>query len=202
MWPPQDREWHDLLQPLPADADRVGVREAVEAAVREYVDDADHDKQHHSLWLEIGRAAGSRQVEKLCRLVLQLENFSRDPVAESLLQLVAFLRWLRTDAGLRAAVYLASTRRGRFMSRLSLAWTGPGRGDLPISEAGPFVDFIADVPGRVLDRPLDSAGVKKFVRRERARRAALRVLDQRFECECKMKVDAFVFDSSGHRKSD
>jgi hypothetical protein len=46
MWPPQDREWHDLLQPLPADADRVGVREAVEAAVREYIDDADRDKLH------------------------------------------------------------------------------------------------------------------------------------------------------------
>jgi hypothetical protein len=127
FWPPNEDEWRDLLR-LPPDADRVAVRQAIEAAVCEYINDAGRDEQLRAVYLQIRRAAGSRQVEKLCQAILQLKNFPLDPATEAMLRQVEALRRLHSDAELRATIYLVTSRRGRFMSRLSLAWTGPGRG--------------------------------------------------------------------------
>jgi hypothetical protein len=171
FWPPNEDEWRDLLR-LPPDADRVAVRQAIEAAVCEYINDAGRDEQLRAVYLQIRRAAGSRQVEKLCQAILQLKNFPLDPATEAML------------------------------SRLSLAWTGPGRGDLPISETGPFVDFMVAITALVFSRPLDGSGVKRFASRERARRATLRVLDQLFAGEGGMNVDAFVQGAASGQQSD
>jgi hypothetical protein len=201
FWPPNEDEWRDLLR-LPPDADRVAVRQAIEAAVCEYINDAGRDEQLRAVYLQIRRAAGSRQVEKLCQAILQLKNFPLDPATEAMLRQVEALRRLHSDAELRATIYLVTSRRGRFMSRLSLAWTGPGRGDLPISETGPFVDFMVAITALVFSRPLDGSGVKRFASRERARRATLRVLDQLFAGEGGMNVDAFVQGAASGQQSD
>jgi hypothetical protein len=58
------------------------------------------------------------------------------------------------------------------MTGISLIWTGPGKGKLPISETGPFVEFLAAIYARVEGRSLDGAGAKKFVKREWARRSS------------------------------
>jgi hypothetical protein len=129
--PPDEPGWRDLLQGLPPDADRVAVRQAIEAAVHEYINDAGRDEQLRAVYLQIGRAAGAQAFEKFCQAILELKNFPLDPGAEAMLRHVERLRQIRSDAEsdaeLRAAVYLSTVRRGRFMSRLSLAWTGPGR---------------------------------------------------------------------------
>jgi hypothetical protein len=201
MWPLDESGWRDLLQPLPRDADRAGVRQAIEAAVREYVDGANRDEQFRRLWLQIKRTAGSRQIEKLCRAILQLKTFPLDPVAEAMLRQVEALARMRSDADLRAAIYLSTARRGRFMSRLSLVWTGMGKSDLPISDTGPFVDFMAAITALVFSRPLDGSAVKRFVKREKARRETLLVLDQLFVGEGGIKADSFVIDAAGQHKS-
>jgi hypothetical protein len=153
------------------------------------------------LYRRIKRLASSQKLEELCQAILQLKNFPLEAGAESMLRHVEALRQISSDADLRAAVYLSTSRRGRFMSRLSLAWTGPGRGDLPISETGPFVEFMVAVTALAFSRPLDGSGVKRFVQRERARRATLRVLDQVLAGEGNMKVDAFLIDASGQPKT-
>lgn len=200
-WPPDGEEWHELLKGLP-EADRPAFRQAIESAAREYIDDADRDEQLLAVYQEIKRIAGSRQIDKLCQAILQLKNFPLDPQAEAMLRQVEALKGVRSDADLRAAVYLSSSRRGRFMSRLSLAWTGPGKGDLPISETGPFVDFMVAITARVFTRPLDGSGIKRFASRERARRATLRILDQILLAGAgDTRVDAFVIDGTGQQKS-
>jgi hypothetical protein len=200
MWPPDERAWSELVSP--PSADRTAFRQAIEAAVHEYIHDADRDKQLWGLYKRIRRLAGSQKLEELCRSILQLKNFPLEPDAEKMLRHVEALRQIGPEAKLRATVYLSITRRGRFMSRLSLAWTGPGRGDLPISETGPFVDFVVAITARVFSRPLDGSGVKKFVRRERGRRDMLKILHHFPAGEFSMKANAIVLDRFGHPRPD
>jgi hypothetical protein len=201
-WPPDGEEWHELLKGLPPEADRLAFRQAIESAAREYIDDADRDEQLRAVYQEIGRIAGLRQIDKLCQAILRLKNFPLDPQAEAMLRHGEALRQISSDADLRVTVYLLTSRRGRFMSRLSLAWTGPGRGDLPISETGPFVEFMVAITARVFLRPLDGSGIKRFAKRERARRATLRISDQILLGGAgDMKADAFVIDETGQQKS-
>jgi hypothetical protein len=199
-WPPGEEEWHELLKGLPPEADRLAFRQAIESAAREYIDDADRDKQLLAVYREIKRIAGLQQLEKLCQAILRLKNFPLDPQTEATLRQVEALKRVRSDADLRAVFYLSTSRRGRFMSRLSLAWTGPGRGDLPISETGSFVEFMATITALVFSRPLDGSGVKRFARRERARRATLQILNHVLAGAGVMKVDAFVINGSSDQQ--
>jgi hypothetical protein len=205
MWPPDEAEWRELLRDLPpdlSDKERRAVQEAIEAAVREYIDDADRDEQLRSAYLQIKRVADSRQIQKLCQAILQLRDFPLDPGTEAMLRQAEALARICSEADLRASLYLSMERRSRFMSRLSLAWTGPGRGDLPTSETGSFVDFMVAITGRVFPRPLDGSGIKRFVSREKARRATLRILNQILTGQGGMKADAFLIDEAGQRKPD
>jgi len=197
-WPPDERTWSELL--LPLGADRIAFRREVEAAAHEYIHDAGRDEQLLDLYRRIRRLASSQKLEELCQAVLQLKNFPLEPGMENLLRHVEALKQISSDADLRATFYLSTSRRGRFMSRLSLAWTGPGRGDLPISETGPFVEFMAAISALVFSRPLDGSGIKRFASRERARRATLRILDEVLAGEGVMKVDASVIDGSSDQQ--
>ena len=91
------------------------------------------------------------------------------------------------------------------MSCLSLAWTGPGKAKMPISETGLFAEFLCAVTARVLPPGLEGAGVKRFVKRERARRAVLRLLKERWRGRVDMTIGedkVYLIDASGRRKPD
>jgi hypothetical protein len=207
-WPPQEREWTGLLRPFPAVADRIGVRKAIEAAAQEYSGDEDRDRRVHEVFNKIARHADSlarsRSLNKLCADILQLRNFALDADAEAILRKVEPLQHISREADVRAAVYLSTTRRGRLLSRLSLAWTGPGKGNLPISATGAFADFMSEITDYILPKALEGAGVKKFVKREKARRDLLRVLHEKWGAQVKAAIDdssVFLIDRSGQRKS-
>jgi hypothetical protein len=193
--------WAEVLALLPSHADQTAFCQAIEAAVREYVDGAPRDEQLREVYLQIKKQGGAVAIEKFCRAILELKKFPLDPIAEAMLQHVEPLKQIQSAADLRAAFYLTTSRRGRFMSRLSLAWTGPGRGEMPISDAGPFVDFMVMIAARVFARPLDGYSVKRFAKREQARRETLQVLNQLFAGQGGMKVDAFVIDAFGNHQS-
>lgn len=195
-----EKEWVELLRPLPLDADRVAVYRAIEVAIGEYIGGADRDRRLHDIWQQIGRDAGSQIVSrfrKYCETVLQLEMFP-DPETKALLSHVAGLEQAlgnaplptRVEADARRAVHLATARRGRFMSGVALAWTGPGKGQLSISEAGPFVRFLSSIYERVIEgQSLNGAGVKKFVKREQARRVVLNSIAVTSAVRAGMRVD-------------
>jgi hypothetical protein len=202
-WPPTDEEWGEVLQPLPPAADRSSVQQAVEAAVREYLKEADQDQRLREVYRRIGRYAGSQGMKKVCQAILQLKGFPIDSVAEGLLRQVEPNMQIHGQAKVRAAIHLTTARDGRLMSRLSLVWTGPGKGKLPISETGPFVEFFSSIYRRVFRRPIDGSGVKRFVRREWARREILTTIKLNWAGQGGFKIDesgVYVIDARGQRK--
>jgi hypothetical protein len=196
LWPPDEQEWCDLRRSLPSDADHAMVRQQVEAAVQEYVGDAGRDRELSDIYEAIGRLAGLQKVQELRQWILKLrnvQNFPIDPVAETLLRMVDGLIDLPSLADIQAAIYLPSVRRQRFLSRLSLTWTGPGKGTMPISETGPFADFIYAIGVHVLDSPPpQGSGHKAFVKRELERRAALENILWQATVQTTLMVDAVV----------
>jgi hypothetical protein len=180
-------EWSELLLLLPDDADQVAVRQAVEAAIRDYVANAPRDQRLLDLFRRIERRADSPTVRKLCQDMLELEKLSPDSQTEPAMR--QQLTQLRSRAKVRAAVYLSTNRRGRFMSQIAVIWTNVAKGKLPISEGSPFVDFLAAIYERVEGRSLTGVGVKKFVRREKARRDVLNSIKEAWRAEGKMRID-------------
>jgi hypothetical protein len=200
LWPPSESEWRELLRQLPLDADQAAVRLAIEGAVREYVEDQPRDQALRELWSRIVRVSGSQKVRELFSLIPQLQRFPLDPEAEALLLHAEALALVRSRAEIRAATYLSITRRGRLMSRLSLAWTGPGKANMPISETGTFADFFCTITARVLPPGLEGSGVKRFVKRERARRAMLDLLKEHWRGRVDVTIGedkVYVIDESG-----
>jgi hypothetical protein len=106
-WPPNEREWPELLRALPLDADRPVTRRAIEAAVQEYLGDADRDERLRAVYQQIEHQSGARSVDKLCEAILQLNNFPLDADAEALLRNVEHLKRMRPLAEVRATIYLA-----------------------------------------------------------------------------------------------
>jgi hypothetical protein len=205
QWPPTEREWRGLLQSLPPDADRAAVRQAIKAAVREYVADEKRDPRLHDVWQRIAILSTKQKVTEFCRSILKLKDFPLDPDAEALLRHADAFVKIRSQTKARAAIYLTTARRGRLMSCLSLAWTGPGKAKMPISETGLFAEFLCAVTARVLPPGLEGAGVKRFVKRERARRAVLRLLKERWRGRVDMTIGedkVYLIDASGRRKPD
>jgi hypothetical protein len=191
MRPITNPEWGELLRPLPDNANRVAVRQALEPAIREYVDGAAGERQWHEAWKEIARHANSQGVAKFCRAiaVLKLQNFPLDPQVEELLRVASLLMQTHSRAKVVAALYLPTNRRSRFMTAISLIWTNVAKGKLSIYEDSPFVDFLAAIYERVEGRTLDRSGVKKFVGRERARRAFLNSIKLELSASTNMLID-------------
>jgi hypothetical protein len=199
-WPPDDDERREILRLFPATADRRAVWEMVETAVRIFLETAESDEAHRILLRQIGKT-GAKTVEKLRALALELSRFPLDRDAAALLQHVDALAQICTAAEIRAAIYLLRSRKGRLFSGLSLAWTGPGKGDMPISEQGPFVEFMESIVNRVL--PPHAIDVKRWVPREKARRKALDVINERFAGQSHLVVsETYLTDSSGQRNPD
>jgi hypothetical protein len=180
-------EWSELLLLLPDDADQVAVRQAVEAAIREYVGGTDRDQRLRDVLRRIGHHADSQTVRKLIREILELEKLSPDSRAEAVLR--QLLTQVRSEAKVRAAVYLSTKRRNRFMAQIAVIWTNVAKGKLPISEASWFVDFLSAIYERVEGRPLTGVGVKKFVRREKARRDVLNSIKEVWRAKGNMRID-------------
>jgi hypothetical protein len=180
-------KWSELLMLLPDDADQVAVRQAVEVAIREYVGGADRDQRLRDVLQRIERHADSQTVRKLRQDILELEKLSPDSQAEAALR--QLLIQVRSQAKVRAAVYLSTNRRSRFMAQIAVIWTNVAKGKLPISEDSRFVDFLAAIYERVESRPLTGDGVKKFVRREKARRDVLNSIKEVWRAEGKMRID-------------
>jgi hypothetical protein len=201
-WPPREQEWYEILRDLPPDADRVAVRVAIEAAVRVYVETADRDQAHHDLWEHFENIGGRQNFQKLLELVGQLST--PDPIAQTLIDGVNLLRQSYSIADIEGAIYLPTNRHEQFLASLSLAWTGPGKGELPKSESGPFVDFMYRITELVQRNPLEGSGVKEFVRRELKRRAALDILKGVWSMHGQgaVKSAAFLTDAFGQRKPD
>jgi hypothetical protein len=200
--PITEREWGKLLCPLPDSADRVAVRQALEAAIRDYVDGADRDQRLRDVLRRIERHADSQNARNLCRDILELENLSPDSQAEAALR--QLLPQVRSHVKALAAVYLSTKRRSRFMTAIARIWTDLGKGELRISETGPFVDFLSSICVRVDEnRSLNGAGVKKFVKRERDRRDFLNSISEVLSASANMWIDedlVYVVDASGQRK--
>ena len=100
-WPPDEAEWRELLRDLPhdlPDENRRKAREAIGAAVREYQEDAGRDEQRGAVWRQIRRVASSPQIEKLCRVILQLNNFSQQMDQAEVTREVAEVERLRRRA--------------------------------------------------------------------------------------------------------
>jgi hypothetical protein len=203
--PITEREWGKLLQALPDNADPIAVRQAVEAAIRDYVGGADRDQHWREAWKQVAHHAGSQGVAKFCQALLKLQNFPLDPQVEELLRLAPLLMQIHSQAEVRAAVYLTTQRRARFMMAIARIWTDLGKGELRVSETGPFVDFLTSICERVdEDRSLNGAGVKKFVRREKARSDFLNSIKLELSGSSNMLIneaEVYVLDASGQRKS-
>ncbi|MDR3484260.1 MAG: hypothetical protein P4M05_05040 [Bradyrhizobium sp.] len=202
LWPPSESEWRELLQSLPPDADKVAVRLAIEDAVREYVADEKRDQQLHDVWERIAILSTTQKVTEFYRSILKLKDFPLDPDAEALLRHADAFAKTSSKIKSRAAIYLATARKGRLMSRLSLAWTGPGKAKMPISETGPFAEFLCAVTARVSPPGLEGSGVKRFVKRERARRAVLRLLKEHWRGRVDVTIGedkVYVIDESGQQ---
>jgi hypothetical protein len=129
-WPPTDAERCEILQSSPPGADPNAVWAMVESAVREFVDNEERDKAQHLLL---------RQMAETCANILNLQpppKIPLDPDTETILQAfstatqehVATFVQIGTAAQIRSNSYLLRDRQKRFFSRLSLAWTGPGKG--------------------------------------------------------------------------
>ena len=166
QWPLSSDEWHELLQPLPSHADRAAVQQAIEDAVREYLESKSRDEQLEALWQSIASVARAPRVKDYFCLILRLKDFPLDPLAEAIVHHAeAIAQISRPPNKILAARHLADSR---LKSRLSQAWTDLGLAKMPISDNGPFVDALT---ARLLPPGLGGEGVKKFVRRERKRRA-------------------------------
>ncbi len=182
-WPPSEQGWREILRGLPPNADRRAVRAMVETAVEQYVADEDAKRQRCQLWRNLKKQAGSKSVAKICRTIRQLPRFPVDPDVEYLWGIADDLARVAKIAEVRAGACLPRNRRRQLLAIFSAAWTGPGKGQMPRSETGPFVNFLSELTGRVLTRELpdghivDGAlgggAVKDLVTRERIRRAAL-----------------------------
>jgi hypothetical protein len=193
MWRPDEREWQNLLQKLPADADRVGVRDMVLAAVREYDETADRG---HDLQL-LKKLVRSKSFEKLRQY--RRQHSDEDVPSERLRQwMTETVDEIPITVEALAAAFRPSTRREQLLQMLSVAWTGPGKGELSISECGPLADFICAVADRVLTPSITGSGVKAFVRRERTRRA-LTVVYEVWRVQSEIKVSSYVIDAAGRR---
>jgi hypothetical protein len=181
------------------------VRKAVEAAAQEYLGGADRDRLLHEVYNTIARQGKSRGLEKYCTAILQLENFPLDQDAKTLVQLGEQIQRSSSRADVLAAVYLSTARHGRLLSCLSLAWTGPGKGSLPTSDTGTFVDFMSGITAYILPEPLQGAGVKHFVKRERERRDLLWVSRRnKWKARIEPRIDEskiFLLDQFGRQKS-
>jgi hypothetical protein len=177
-WPPRERDWHELLRPLSADADRAAVRKAVEEAAREYVEHADRERRWRHVWTQVGRRDGLRNFQEFCQRILQLRDFPLDPGTKALLSQVELLGRMRPYADIRAAVLVSIRRRARFMSCLASAWTGPGKGQLSTTDSQRFVDFIRPIYECVSGRSISSFRIKQFMTQEKVRRAMLSLLEE------------------------
>jgi hypothetical protein len=202
VYPITNPESDELLQlhPLPDNADRVAVRQAVDAAIREYVGGAERDQRIRDVLLRIKRHIDSRVFQKLCQDILELKNLSPDSQAEAALR--QLLTQVRSRAGARAANYHPTARRERFMTTVALAWAGPGKGTLSIYADGSFVGFLAAIYERVEGRTLDGAGVKRFAKR---RRDFLNSISEVLSASSNMRIDesgVYVLDADGQWKPD
>jgi hypothetical protein len=204
-WPPSADEQREILKTLPAGAESAeanAVWAMIERAVREFFDTAERDEAHRGLLRQIVKAS-AKSATTLQPLALQLSNFPSDRDTEALLQHVDALRQICSAAEVRAALYLSNAREGRLFTALSLAWTGPGKGVISVSAEGPFVDFMHAIVDRIL--PPRSLDVKRFVRREKARRKAINVIHERIAGQSGLIVNPsgiYEIDGSGQRKSD
>jgi hypothetical protein len=190
-WPPDEPDWQNLLQRLPADADQAAVRGMVLAAAREYEETARRGRDLRLLKKQVR----SKSFQKFRQIDLGEDVSSerlRRWITETTDEIPAIVEAL-TDA------FSPSERRKRLFSTLSLAWTGPGKGKLSISESGPLVDFICGVADRVLVRSIAGRGVKDFADREKVRREAINVIKEVWSVQSSVGVDSFVIDAAGRR---
>jgi hypothetical protein len=194
-----EREWDALLRELPANADRPAVRAAVEVATLEYNTGASHDEESRRRRKEIKKARSI--VEKLLCSINRIQP-DRPPEHEIKTAMEALSQFCATS---ELSALLPSTRRERFLSRLSLAWTGPGKGALTKSETGPFTRFMHAVG------ELGGRGVKAFAIREEKRRAKLHVVleparpkagVEPIHGQTSLGAVAFLIDATGQRKPE
>jgi hypothetical protein len=197
-WPPSEEEWIDILKDV-SPPDWHATRAAVERAVDEYGENAERDEAELQLRNDIKRQADLEGFRALCNLMDDL--LQRCPDDLTLRQQLDVLHQIYTHADIRAAVLLPSSRRERFLAALSLAWTGPGKGKLPIAEVGPHADFMCAITDRVLPH-MSSSGIKAFARRERVRRKALHILDEVLRGQGEFKATGFLIDADGRPKPD
>jgi hypothetical protein len=191
-WPPEEPEWRDLLQQLPADADRAGVRAMVLAAVDEYVKTANRGRDLQLLKKQVR----SKSFEKFHQI-----DLGEDVSSERLRRWITeTINEIPTIVETLADAFSSRTRRKRLFSTLSLAWTGPGKGELLISIQSPLANFICLVAERVdLVPPITERGVKAFAKREKVRREAINVIKEVWRVQSGMGVDSFVIDAAGRR---
>jgi hypothetical protein len=171
----------------------------VREAVREY--EARDDEARFEARQQRRKASGvitslSDAIRKLheldCDIEPMVEEISR--LAEPLIEQV---RKHAESARALEARYLPRARNDRLFARLTLAWTGPGRGPLSKGAYGPLARFLGDILDRV--RPLDPESIKDAIEREIARRKAINILTQQvLGGQGGMRIDTSTVDIEGN----
>jgi hypothetical protein len=173
----------------------------VEAAVREYIDNAPRDQVQHSLREEIAEKA-ERHVGWLLDMVGRLDWALLNEAEMTREHLKAAAQSLLSEQR-RADSFLPSERRKRLQSRLAIAWTGPGKGKISISD-GPLARFISTVFDYVPDaKPFSASGAKRFLAEiEAPRRELLKILSvgEPWSVQSGMAADPYLIDGFGRRK--
>jgi hypothetical protein len=198
-WPPDEAGWKEILGHLPGEGDRAAVRAAIDHTVGEY--NARDDEARLEAQQQQRRAADaidllSGAIRKLYELDCEIE-----PMVEQISKLagpvIEQVRKHAESAQALEARYLPRARNARLFARLTLAWTGPGRGSLSIGSYGPLARFLGDILNRV--RPLGPEGIKDALERERARREAINILTQQvLGGQGGMRIDTSTFDIEGN----
>jgi hypothetical protein len=184
-WPPDEAGWRSILENLPSEGDQAAVRAAVEEAVREF----------DALGAEPPSLVEQR-IEKVDSAIRQLRT---NPAFQQLWELGVDDSVVKKAAAARDRLTLGLPRRrnNRLRARLTLAWTGPGRGKLAIGSGGPLVRFLTNILDRI--EPLEPEGIKEALRRERDRRDAINILTQRVLAgQGAMRSNAFIVHSEGN----
>ena len=203
-WPPNEREWDEILGDLPVDG-RLSARGAIDAAAREYLGgavDAESSSERSQQWKRVQSLAKSTGILAFREAILKVcSHDPMDPEAAWLAGLADQLEAVAEKARARALFYRPRTTKARLYTGLIRAWTNAG-GFIGASEEGPLQRFLCQITMRV-GICLSDRGAKDVIRREQKRRAALEVLHEPpLGAVGGMAVTTSVIDPTGRKKTD
>jgi hypothetical protein len=163
-WPPSEQEWHKIMSDLPAGADPLAFRSAVDWAVQRYQTDDNSDRGR---WQRIAKLVRSKAVAALCREIGQLEHWPSDLARESMAQWVKGLDAVTGIADVNvAATAREGERRERLYENLLICCAGPGALPLSDSASGPTNRVMQGLLAQIVPDPPGARGVQSIIRRK------------------------------------